>query len=260
MALSAKGFSTQATGGNNTVKATTVLGSGGDVLLTHDQNKSVRITDSSTSANPTLNIISATDVHTITSIGGEVTDGFNSLNYNFGSVALASGTSGTSMSASSLQVFNDAKSVIIDGTSPNIIITDGTNTSSIFAGSMTVTLPPTADDQVTRKDYVDSVAIPAITVQAASGTIALTPAMNRSTYILTGTTATQTFNPAGLAGQPAGFCVYLRNGNNATGTGQDISIGITGVVGTVFLHTITTTTNSGGMLLYWNGSVLTRYR
>jgi hypothetical protein len=181
-------------------------------------------------------------VHTITSIGGEVTDGFNSLNYNFGSVALASGTSGTSINSGSLSVFND------------------TDTSSIYPGYMTVTLPPTADDQLTRKDYVDSVAIPAITVQAASGTIALTPAMNRSTYILTGTTATQIFNPAGLAGQPAGFCVYLRNGNNATGTGQDISIGITGVVGTVFLHTITTTTNSGGMLLYWNGSVLTRYR
>ena len=104
-------------------------------------------------------------------------------------------------------------------------------------------------------------AFPAITVQPAAGTVALLPAMNRSTYILTGAgPLTQTFDPAGLAGEPAGFCVYLRNGNNAFGGAQDINIAITGVVGAVTLHTITTTTNSGGMLLYWDGAALTRYR
>jgi len=98
---------------------------------------------------------------------------------------------------------------------------------------------------------------PAITVQAATGTIALTPAMNRSTYILTGTSATQTFTVAGLSGEPAGFCVYLRNGNNATGNTNDITITIPS--GNRTLHTITGTTNSAFVLLYWTGSSLVAY-
>jgi hypothetical protein len=102
-------------------------------------------------------------------------------------------------------------------------------------------------------------AVPAaITVQAANGTIALIPSMNRSTYILTGTSATQTFTTTGLTGEPAGFCVYLRNGNNATGLTKDITITIP--AGSTTLHTITGTTNSSFILLYWDGSVLTAYR
>jgi hypothetical protein len=99
---------------------------------------------------------------------------------------------------------------------------------------------------------------PAVTVQAATGTIALTEAMNRSTYILTGTSATQTFSVAGLAGVAAGWTVYLRNGNNATGLTQDITISIP--AGITTLHAPTGTTNSSFILLYWNGSALVAYR
>jgi hypothetical protein len=99
---------------------------------------------------------------------------------------------------------------------------------------------------------------PAITVQAATGTIALTAAMDRSTYILTGTSATQTFTSAGLAGVAAGYCVYLRNGNNATGLTRDITITIP--AGNTTLHAPTGTTNSSYILLYWTGSALVAYR
>jgi hypothetical protein len=347
------GFSTEAIGGDNTVKATSVLGSGGDVILTHDANKVVKIIDSSILDNATLSITKGTSntivtgeqvalndgagsSHVITALGGDINDASAYLSYNSISIAQTEGVKTTTMLAGSI-TFGDSgvNSISVNSVIPNIIVSgatgnttitpgsinantgfffgsvplysvqydatsdqmsladgasaavytlqstggnvnDGTNTlgydatqliltagannTTVTAGSVTASLPPTAADHLTRKDYVDSVAIPAITVQAASGTIALTPAMNRSTYILTGTTATQTFDPAGLAGVPAGWCVYLRNGNNATGTTQDISISITGVVGSVPLHTITGTTNSGGMLLYWNGAVLTRYR
>jgi hypothetical protein len=182
------------------------------------------------------------------------------LDNSIPNIALALGTGIATLAPTTFDLTDVSNNVNLNAGIPSMLVSDGTNTSSVLAGSMTVTLPPTADDQLTRKDYVDSVAIPAITVQAASGTIALTPAMNRSTYILTGTSATQTFDPAGLAGEPAGFCVYLRNGNNAFGTTNDINIAITGVVGAFPLHTIGTTTNAGTMLLYWNGSVLTRYR
>jgi hypothetical protein len=101
-------------------------------------------------------------------------------------------------------------------------------------------------------------AFPAITVQSATGTIALTASMNRSTYILTGTSATQTFSVAGLSGVPAGWCVYLRNGNNTAGTSFDITITIP--AGSVTLHNFTGTTNSSFILLYWTGSALVAYR
>ena len=98
---------------------------------------------------------------------------------------------------------------------------------------------------------------PAVTVQAASGTIALTPAMNRSTYILTGTGTgvTQTFTSAALAGQPAGFTVYLRNGN-PVGPSSNITISING---TATLYAPSTSANAGEMLLYWNGSTIVKY-
>jgi hypothetical protein len=97
---------------------------------------------------------------------------------------------------------------------------------------------------------------PAVTVQAASGTIALIPSMNRSTYILTGTSATQTFTSAALAGQPAGFTVYLRNGNPTPGTTSNITISING---TATLYAPSTSANAGEMLLYWNGSTIVKY-
>ena len=99
---------------------------------------------------------------------------------------------------------------------------------------------------------------PAVTVQPATGTIALTEAMNRVTYILTGTSATQSFSQAGLVGVAAGWTVYLRNGNNATGLTQDITISIP--AGNTTLHAPTGTTNSSFILLYWNGSALAAYR
>lgn len=101
-------------------------------------------------------------------------------------------------------------------------------------------------------------AFPAIAVQAATGTIALTEAMNRATYILTGTSATQSFSQAGLVGVAAGWTVYLRNGNNATGLTQDITISIP--AGNTTLHAPTGVTNSSFILLYWNGSALVAYR
>jgi hypothetical protein len=98
--------------------------------------------------------------------------------------------------------------------------------------------------------------LPAITVQAAAGTIALTPDMNRATYILTGNLATQTFTSAALAGLPAGWCVYLRNGNPTPGGSSNITISING---TATLFAPGTSANAGTMLLYWNGSAIVKY-
>lgn len=160
------------------------------------------------------------------------------------------------------------------GIGGNIIMNAGTTGGNItitaFAdfsvSSTTVKLPtlPTASTEyqlfydTSTKDVSYGPAFPAITVQAATGTIALTAAMNRSTYILTGTSATQTFTDAGLSGVAAGWCVYLRNGNNASGGTQDITITIT--AGNTTLHAPTGTTNSSFVLLYWTGSALVAYR
>jgi hypothetical protein len=97
---------------------------------------------------------------------------------------------------------------------------------------------------------------PQITVISASGTILLTPEMNRATFILTGTNATQQFNSTGLVGVAPGWTLYLRNGNNTTGTAKDITISING---SATLHTITNTTNSSEMLLYWDGTTIVKY-
>ena len=125
------------------------------------------------------------------------------------------------------------------------------------------TLPPasTANQlfyDTSTKEVSYGPAFPAIAVQAATGTIALTEAMNRATYILTGTSATQSFSQAGLVGVAAGWTVYLRNGNNATGLTQDITISIP--AGNTTLHAPTGVTNSSYILLYWTGSVLVAYR
>lgn len=125
------------------------------------------------------------------------------------------------------------------------------------------TLPPasTANQlfyDTSTKEVSYGPAFPAITVQAATGTIALTEAMNRATYILTGISATQSFSQAGLVGVAAGWTVYLRNGNNATGLTRDITISIP--AGNTTLHAPTGTTNSSYILLYWTGSVLVAYR
>ena len=132
--------------------------------------------------------------------------------------------------------------------------------------SSTVKLPtlPTASTEsqlfydTSTKEVSYGPAFPAITVAAATGTIALTAGMNRSTYILTGTSATQTFSVAGLTGVAAGWCVYLRNGNNTAGTSFDITITIP--AGSVTLHNFTGTTNSAYVLLYWTGTALVAYR
>ena len=160
------------------------------------------------------------------------------------------------------------------GTGGNVNINAGTTGGNITVtafgdfsvSSATVKLPtlPTASTEsqlfydTSTKEVSYGPAFPAITVQAATGTIALTASMNRSTYILTGTSATQTFTDAGLTGVAAGWCVYLRNGNNATGLTRDITITIT--AGSVTLHAPTGTTNSAYVLLYWNGSALVAYR
>jgi hypothetical protein len=141
-----------------------------------------------------------------------------------------------------------------------------TATGDFSVSSTTVklpTLPPasTANQlfyDTSTKEVSYGPAFPAIAVQAATGTIALTEAMNRATYILTGTSATQSFSQLGLVGVAAGWCVYLRNGNNATGLTQDITISIP--AGPTTLHAPTGVTNSSFILLYWNGSALVAYR
>ena len=159
--------------------------------------------------------------------------------------------------------FDISSGQAIDITSSSTLTMSGTNID-IDTPQLTLNNVPLA----TKPDilYYDSVtkavsygpAFPAITVQAATGTIALTAAMDRSTYILTGTSATQLFSQAGLVGVAAGWTVYLRNGNNATGLTQDITISIP--AGNTTLHAPTGTTNSSFILLYWNGSALVAYR
>jgi len=160
------------------------------------------------------------------------------------------------------------------GTGGNVNITAGitggnitvTANADFSVTSPTITLPTLSSAKANKVVYYDSSTkiisqespFPDIAVQAATGTIALTEAMNRSTYILTGTSATQTFSVAGLAGVAQGWCVYLRNGNNATGLTQDITITIP--AGSVTLHAPTGTTNSAFVLLYWTGSALVAYR
>jgi hypothetical protein len=150
----------------------------------------------------------------------------------------------------------------INITSGKDIIVNASGNISLTSATLTIpTLPPGIQSDIL---YFDSATqavsygspFPAITVQAATGTISLTPSMNRSTYILTGVSATQTFTSASLTGVPAGWCVYLRNGNNATGLTNDITISING---TATLHAITGTTNTGGMLLYWTGATIVKY-
>lgn len=148
--------------------------------------------------------------------------------------------------------------------SPQINTSSITSLGNISLTSATLTIPTLPAAIQSNILYFDSAIqavsygspFSAITVQAATGTIVLTAAMNRSTYILTGVSATQTFSQASLTGVPAGWCVYLRNGNNATGLTNDITISING---TATLHAITGTTNSGGMLLYWNGANIVKY-
>ena len=97
-------------------------------------------------------------------------------------------------------------------------------------------------------------AVPPVTVLSDTNNIALTPAMNRSTYIFTTGGSTQTFTTTSLTGEPAGLLIYSRNGTNATGLGNDITVnGNT-------LHAITGTTNTAYMLHYWNGTALINYR
>jgi hypothetical protein len=97
---------------------------------------------------------------------------------------------------------------------------------------------------------------PAITVQAVGAAIELTPAMNRSTYILTGASAAaQNFTTAGLVGTAAGWCVYVRNGNN---TAVNLAVTINGA-GSQVLRGTSASSNSGFILLYWNGTALTQY-
>jgi hypothetical protein len=79
--------------------------------------------------------------------------------------------------------------------------------------------------------------------------------MNRQTFILTGTSVTQTFTSVALAGQPAGFTVYLRNGK-PVGTTSNITISING---TATLYAATATANAGEMLLYWDGTTIVKY-
>ena len=101
-------------------------------------------------------------------------------------------------------------------------------------------------------EYQD--AVPPVTVLSNTNNIALTPAMNRSTYIFTTGGSTQTFTTTSLTGEPAGLLIYSRNGTNATGLGNDITVnGNT-------LHAITGTTNTAYMLHYWNGTALINYR
>jgi hypothetical protein len=98
---------------------------------------------------------------------------------------------------------------------------------------------------------------PAITVQEVSGAaIELTPAMNRATYILTGASAAaQNFTTAGLVGTAAGWCVYVRNGNN---TAVNLAVTINGA-GSQVLRGTSASSNSGFILLYWSGTALTQY-
>jgi hypothetical protein len=200
-------------------------------------------------------------------IGGKfivVTDGEN--------IELAANTSGLGVFADVVISTSDGDLDI--GIGGNIIMNAGTTGGNITVtafndfslSSTTVKLPtlPTASTEyqlfydISTKDVTYGAAFPAITIQAATGTIALTASMNRSTYILTGTSATQSFSQAGLVGVAAGWCIYLRNGNNATGLIQDITISIP--AGSVILHAPTGTTNSSFILLYWNGSALASYR
>jgi hypothetical protein len=162
-----------------------------------------------------------------------------------------------------LNIGTNTGDIAIYAPAGNITVTANADFSVTSATVKLPTLPSgsTANQlfyDTSTKDVTYGPAFPAITVQAATGTIALTEAMNRSTYILTGVSATQTFTSAGLAGVAAGWCVYLRNGNNATGLAQDITISIP--AGSVTLHTITGTTNSAYVLLYWDGSALVAYR
>ncbi len=47
-------------------------------------------------------------------------------------------------------------SVDINAVNPSVAVSDGTATATLGAGYATASLPPTADDQLTRKDYVDA--------------------------------------------------------------------------------------------------------
>jgi len=147
--------------------------------------------------------------------------------------------------------------------SPNVYIESNT----INLTSPSITLPSIVSATQTNVLYYDTVTkgvsygigslFPAITVQAASGTLTLTAGMNRSTYILTGISATQTIATS-LSGVASGYCVFFRNGNNTTGGTKDITL--SGAVSpSVILHTKTASTNSSYILLFWNGTALVAY-
>jgi len=157
----------------------------------------------------------------------------------------------------------------LDAAAP-ISISAGSNLSMNAGGDLSlsganITCPTLTSARAKNAIYYDpstfivtqESAFPVITVQAATGTVALTESMNRETFILTGTSATQTFTNAGLAGVASGWCVYLRNGNNATGASQDITITIS--AGSVTLHAPTGSTNSSFVLLFWDGTALVAY-
>lgn len=49
-----------------------------------------------------------------------------------------------------------ANTIVLDAAVPSATVSNGTNTSALYAGYATASLPPVAADQLTRKDYVDS--------------------------------------------------------------------------------------------------------
>jgi hypothetical protein len=89
----------------------------------------------------------------------EVTDGTNtSRMVPLGVEVVGLGGENTTVNVSTIDMVNGTNNINLSTATGALAIgmNDSINTSSIFPGYMTVSLPPTADDQLTRKDYVDN--------------------------------------------------------------------------------------------------------
>ena len=89
----------------------------------------------------------------------EITDGTNTSKMEpLGVEVVGPGGENTTVNVSTIDMVNGTNNINLSTATGALAIgmNDSINTSSIFPGYMTVSLPPTADDQLTRKDYVDN--------------------------------------------------------------------------------------------------------
>jgi hypothetical protein len=85
-----------------------------------------------------------------------VGDGVFSATMEKNLLTIADGvTANANLTPTTFDLTDASNNVNLNTATPSMLVSDGTNFSAVLAGSMTVTLPPTAADELTRKDYVD---------------------------------------------------------------------------------------------------------